>query len=53
MENVKEMLTKYWWALAAVVVLYMTMGSKNKRKRTRRYTRRARVGMRRMRRMRR
>ena len=45
MEKAKELLTKYWWILVVGVVLFMTMGTKKARKRTKkRYTRtRARV----------
>jgi len=50
MEDLKATLTKYWWAIAAAVVLWMTMGSKVKRTRSRARMRRGRMRLRSMRR---
>lgn len=50
MEDLKATLTKYWWVVLGVIVLYMTGGTKTKRRRTKARYMRARRGMRTMRR---
>lgn len=49
MEDLKATLTKYWWAIAAAVVLWMTMGTKKKRTRSKARLRRGRMRLRTMR----
>ncbi len=49
MEKAKELLMKYWWILVAGVVLWMTMGTKSRRAKSRRRIRRGRAYVRRYR----
>ena len=49
MEKAKELLMKYWWILVAGVVLWMTMGTKSRRAKSRRRVRRGRAYVRRYR----